>query len=296
MNTFHIPVLLKEVMSFLDVKPDEKYIDATLGGGGHSSEIIKLGGIVLGIDQDIDAVETANVKFQMSNIQCQIVRGNFKDLRKIAAENSFEQVSGILFDLGVSSYQFDTAERGFSFSKDAALDMRMDRSLSVSAADLINGLNKQEMMELFEKLGEEMNARRIVPAILREREKKKIEMTKELAGIIEKVSPRRPGQIHPATKIFQALRIAVNDELNNLREALPQAADLLRPGGRLVIITFHSLEDRIVKHAFLRFEAQGLGSILNKKPIMSGEREVQMNPRSRSAKLRVFEKNTNASE
>lgn len=294
MSEFHTSVLLQEVISYLDVSEGKQYIDATLGGGGHSVEILKRGGIVLGIDQDEEAVSYAASRVQRlassSEDNVTLKRGNFKDIREIAIANGFESVAGILFDLGVSSHQLDSGVRGFSFNKEAPLDMRMDRDMSVRAADLVNGLNKHELQELFLKLGEEYRANKIAEAIIKARETKRIETTGDLAGIIEKISGKRE-KIHPATKVFQALRIAVNDELNNLKEALEQSVALLQPKGRLVIISFHSLEDRIVKNAFLDFESKQLGTILTKKPIVPGIEEQKQNRRSRSAKMRAFEKN-----
>ena len=218
-----------------------------------------------------------------------LVRGNFAHLQEIAQECGFDQVAGILFDLGVSTHQLLTQERGFSFTSDALLDMRMDPDLGVAAADLVNGLRKEELYELFHKLGEERFAWRIARVIVRARSLRPIRTGKELAGVIAGAKPKRKrfGRIHPATRCFQALRIAVNDELNNLKAALPQAVNLLKPGGRLVVISFHSLEDRIVKN-FLKGESAL--KILTKKPIKPSEEEVEINPRSRSAKMRVGEK------
>lgn len=297
MNDFHKSVLLREAIEFLRVTPGKKYIDATLGGGGHGLEILRRGGVLLGIDQDIDAiefvkrrwkVESRNWKIEEENLR--LVLGNFRDLGVIAKENGFERAAGILFDLGVSSHQFDTAERGFSFSKEGPLDMRMDSTLSVSARDLVNGLTKQELEELFVKLGEERFARKIASSIVAARSEKQIETTKELGDLIRQSVYRSDYDVHPATRVFQALRIAINDELNSLREVLPQGVDLLEPGGRLVIISFHSLEDRIVKRAFLGFEEAGRGKVVTKKPLAPSDEEVEVNPRSRSAKMRVFEK------
>lgn len=288
MSNFHTSVLLEEAIGYLQIRPGEWYIDATLGGGGHTAEIIKRGGLVLGIDQDAEAI--AFVRQNLPDERIVLAHGNFIDIKKIAEEHKFSNITGILLDLGVSSHQFDTSERGFSFMQDAPLDMRMDKRLGVTAADLIHALTKRELTELLTKFGEETHAWKIIPAIISAREKKKIETTRELAEIIEKVVPRKKESMHPATKVFQALRIAVNAELYSLRTVLPQAIALLRPKGRLVIISFHSLEDTIVKHAFLDFAEQQQGVILTKKPIEPGEEEIAQNPRSRSAKMRVFEK------
>lgn len=287
----HIPVLLKEVIKFLAVKPNKLYIDTTVGGGGHTQAILKLGGQLLAIDCDPEALKAAREHLSTAcpGASWRLARGNFKDLAKIARENNFGRVDGVLFDLGVSSYQLKTPNRGFSFNLEGPLDMRMDPSLQVTAADLVNGLNKGELEELFKKFAQEHYSRRIAEAIVDARRLKPIETSDELAKIIIQAKPRR-GRIHPATGVFQALRIAVNDELNNLRQALPQAVALLKRGGRLVVISFHSGEDRIVKHFLRDTEKHGKIRIITEKPIRPSATEVNVNPRSRSAKLRVGEK------
>jgi len=292
MNDYHKSVLLKEVVEGLSIKKGGLYIDCTLGAAGHTQEIIKKGGKVLGLDVDEDATEYVkkNYLHLIENGKLKVIKANFKQIDKVAKENGYEKVDGILFDLGVSSHQLDTAERGFSFSKNAQLDMRMDRDLLVTAADLINGLNKGELYELFSKLGEESFARTISNNIIRARGIKRIETTGELSEIVFRSYPRGVKKINPATKVFQALRIAVNDELNNLKDALSKALSLLKHKGRMCIITFHSLEDRIVKNEFENFEGSKLGVILTKKPITPDSFELAENTRSRSAKLRIFEK------
>ena len=296
-NDFHVSVLSKEVIENLNVEKGKKYIDATIGGGGHSEEILKLGGIVLGLDGDQDAIDYLKDKLKIKNEKLKIwerltlVRGNFRDIDKIAHLNNFNKVSGIIFDLGVSSYQLQTAERGFSFQKVGPLDMRMDQELNVKAADLIKILKKGELYELFVKLGEESSAWKFSSSIVRARGIKPIETTQDLARILERSVHRGKSKIHRATKVFQALRIAVNDELNSLKEALPKALDLLDKNGRLLVISFHSLEDRIVKNLFLEFESKGKGKIVTKKPVIPSFLEIEKNRRARSAKLRVFEKN-----
>ncbi|MBI2442573.1 MAG: 16S rRNA (cytosine(1402)-N(4))-methyltransferase RsmH [Candidatus Levybacteria bacterium] len=292
---FHVSVMLSEAVDALHVEKGKKYIDATLGGGGHAIEIVKRGGIVLGIDVDLDAINYVEekIKNQIANSKnATLVRGNFLQITEIARENGFEEVSGILFDLGVSSYQFDKAERGFSFQREGPLDMRMDQSLSVKAADLINGLTKAELTKLFDKYGEERFAKKIAGAIVKARLEQPIHKTTELSGIIERTTGIRE-KIHPATRVFQALRIAVNDEIHVLEDALGQSVRLLEDAGRIVVISFHSLEDRVVKRAFLEFEDQGLGSMVTRKPILPSEHELRENPRARSAKLRVFARTTN---
>jgi 16S rRNA (cytosine1402-N4)-methyltransferase len=292
MSEYHVSVLLQEAIEALLIKQGEKYIDATLGGGGHTAEILKRGGEVLGIDADRDAIKNVTSRITEYGLQKRltIVQGNFRDIKNLAEKNGYTEVSGILFDLGVSSYQLDKPEKGFSFQYDAPLDMRMDTDLSVTAADLVNVLNKEELAELFIKYGEEQYAKRIVTALVEARKTRRIESTKQLAELIARVYPRGEKKIHPATKVFQALRIAVNDELNSLKEAVTDSAHLLKPGGRLVIISFHSLEDRIVKNTFLQFEEENLGKIITKKPIIPTYEEIETNKRSRSAKMRIFEK------
>ncbi len=302
MSDYHESVLLQEAIGELKVKPGGEYIDATLGGGGHTLEILNRGGIVLGIDVDEDAIEHVRNELRIRNDELSIgkrlklIRGNFAKIEEIAKENGFSRVDGILLDLGVSSHQLDKGDRGFSFQSDAPLDMRMDTSLGVKAQDLINGLTKGELYDLLNKYGEEEFTRPIVRNIISAREVKPIETTRELAQVIFRAYPIKYKKIHPATKTFQALRIAVNDELNSLKTALPQAIDLLESKGReskgrLVVITFHSLEDKIVKKAFLDFESNNLGRVMYKKPIEPSDSEKNINNRSRSAKMRVFEKN-----
>lgn len=300
MSNYHISVLLKETIEYLQVASGKKYIDGTLGGGGHTFEILKQGGKVLGLDVDQDAIEYVEEKLRIESGELRIdarnlrlVRGNFKDIDTAARESGFETVDGILLDLGVSGHQFDTAERGFSYQQVGPLDMRMDSTLGVRAMDLVNALSKDELTELFLKLGEENFARRIASEIVEKRKMKPIETTGELEAIIRKTIRGQRDTIHPATRVFQALRIAVNDELNSLREVLPKAINLLSPGGRLAVISFHSLEDRIVKHAFLEFAEKGRGTVITKKPVVPSEGEVAANSRSRSAKLRVFEVSSN---
>jgi 16S rRNA (cytosine1402-N4)-methyltransferase len=303
MSNYHTSVFLKEAVSELKVTVGKKYIDGTLGGGGHTSRILEAGGDVLGLDVDEEALAYVERKWRMENgkwkVQgkCKLVRGNFRDIDILARQNGFERVDGILLDLGVSSHQFDTAERGFSLQATGPLDMRMDQTLHVTAKDLVNGLTRDELTDLFTQLGEERFSRKIAQAIVDARKRKPIESTAELEEIVFRNVPRirsfegsKNKSAHPATRVFQALRIAVNDELHSLEEVLPKAIGLLHPGGRLVVITFHSLEDRIVKHTFLAFTEKGLGTVVTKKPILPTEEEITANPRSRSAKMRVFEK------
>lgn len=300
MDNFHKSVLLKEATEGLRVEEDKKYIDATLGGGGHSFEILRLGGKVLGIDVDKEAIgyiekEIKNQKLKIKNPEnLTLARGNFRDIDKIAHLNNLDKVNGIIFDLGVSSHQIDTKNRGFSFQQEGTLDMRMDQELGVRAADLIKILMKKELYDIFTKFGEESRAWIISEAIVKARNIKPIETTEELAKVVENALKEkglnRDNRAGQSKKIFQALRIVVNDELNSLQEALPKAVGLLLEGGRLCVISFHSLEDRIVKKKFIEFEQKGLGKIITEKPIVPGEEEISKNQRARSAKLRIFEK------
>jgi len=298
MSIFHQPVLLKEVIGGLKVKKNGKYLDGTVGGGGHALAFLKLGGKILGLDCDPEALDQARKSLSAACPALQsgglktswfLVKGNFKDLAKIALENDFSQPDGILLDLGVSSHQLETESRGFSFQSDGPLDMRMDPSLTVTAADLVNGLGKNELKKLFQKLGEEKLASRLAEAVVLARRLKPILTCRQLSEVILKIKSKK-GKIHPATQIFQALRIAVNDELNNLKEALPQAISLLKTGARLGVISFHSGEDRIVKNFLKEKESLGEVKIITKKPIVPSLQEIRENPKSRSAKLRIAQK------
>jgi len=315
----HKPVLKDEVKKFLAIKKNGLYIDTTVGGGGHAKEIIKVGGKVLGIDRDRKALEMAakhlssacfagrqacparqRVGYQtrlggLPSVLC-LAHGNFANLKKIAKKYHFLPCDGVLFDLGVSSYQLEEKGRGFSFSKDEPLDMRLDRKRQkITAAMFVNGLSKRKLHQAFRQIADEDLSWPIAQAIYRARRLKPIETTRQLAGIIEKVYRRfgrykRCLRIHPATKVFLALRVLVNQELENLEKALPQAVEILRPQGRLVVISFHSGEDRIVKNFLKDKEKVGEAEILTKKPIKPGEKEIRENPRSRSAKLRALVK------
>ena len=298
MNKFHTPVLLEEVISNLNIKSGKKYIDATLGGGGHSRAILEAGGVVLGIDQDEEALEHVrrNLKSEISNLKLILAKGNFENIEQIAKVNGFEDICGILFDLGVSSHQLDDENRGFSFLKEGPLDMRMDKNSPITAEYLVNLLGKGELYEIFNNYGEETHANALSRAIIGTRKIKAIRTTKELVGVIAKAYGIRGG-LFPFTrnkisqKAFQALRIAVNNELEAVEKALPKALGLLEKGGKLVVISFHSLEDRIVKEALTKFEKENMGKIITKKPITAKYEEAEQNSRSKSAKLRVFEKN-----
>lgn len=299
MGNFHTTVMLEEAIDFLRVQKGKLYIDATLGGGGHTFEIIKRGGKVLGIDIDLEAIEYVEEKLKTQNSKPKIGKdlilnqGNFRDIDAIAHLHGFKKVAGILFDLGISSHQVDTATRGFSFQRGGPLDMRMDKKLGVTAADLLNALSKNELGNLFIRFGDEPKAFKIAEAIVNTRLIKPIDKTEELVNVIEKVCGLGSASSKTAAtvskRVFQALRIAVNTELRNIEEALPKAINLLERKGRLVVISFHSLEDRIVKNQFKTFQKEGKGRILTEKPILPSSDEIKKNSRSRSAKLRAFE-------
>jgi len=285
--------MLKEAISNLRPLPGRSFIDCTLGDGGHALELLKLGSRVLGIDVYEKSLERAcerikNVGLDESFIA---VKANFRDLEKIAIDNGFGQVNGVLFDLGYSSPQLEIEKLGLSFQKDAPLDMRLDDSLSVTAEDLLNTLTEKQLAGMMRELGGEKMSNKFAKAIVKFRKLEKLHTSKQLADLIKGVAPSgyEKGRIHPATRTFQALRIAVNDEIDNLKKALPQAARLLLPGGRMVVISFHSLEDRVVKR-FDRSGAQPRVIKVIKKPLTPTREEVQVNVRARSAKMRVYER------
>ena len=284
----HKPVLLNKAIDLLKVESGKKYLDCTLGSGGHALEILKKGGKLYAIDQDPEAIKRAKNRLSKTCLKADfnLEVGNFKNLNKLASNFKVKSFDGILFDLGLSSDQLDDPKRGFSFQAEGPLDMRADKSLTVTAADLVNGLHKGELEKLLETYGQESYGKVIAKNIVEARNQEPIKTTIELADLVSRVK-RHKGKTHPATQTFQALRIAVNDELNNLKLSLPQAANLLSKNGRLVIISFHSLEDKIVKNFFK--ETKQL-KILTKKPITPTEEELKINPRARSAKLRAAEK------
>ncbi|MBW6441297.1 16S rRNA (cytosine(1402)-N(4))-methyltransferase RsmH [Patescibacteria group bacterium] len=289
---YHKPVLLKETIENLKVEQGNKYIDATLGDAGHTLEILKKGGEVLGIEIDENALKRAEERIEKEGLSKGFkgFLGNFKNIEKIAEENGFKKVNGINFDLGYSSYQLEEGGLGLSFQLDEPLDMRLDKSLGVTAGDLVNSLNEKDIANLIFNYSDERLARKIAKAIVKARDLKKIQTTGDLVEIINSVSSPgyERGRINPATRTFQALRIIVNDEIENLKKSLPQAARLLLPGSVIALITFHSLEDKVAKEFGHR--ARPSVEEVYKKPIVPSEEEVQHNPRSRSAKLRIFEK------
>jgi 16S rRNA (cytosine1402-N4)-methyltransferase len=295
--------MMEEVMSCLKCEPHQTYVDATLGGGGHAAEILKRtspDGVLFGIEWDEDAIAQARQALAPFGERAKIVRGNYAALPSILRESKLESVDGILLDLGLSSIQLEQGERGFSFQKEGPLDMRMDRRAELTAADLVNGLSAEEIEKILFEYGEERWARRIARSIVDQRQDRPILTTQELRRIVRRAVPQRfrSRSIDPATRTFQALRIRVNQELENLKTILDAGWGLLAEGGRMCVISFHSLEDRLVKEAFRRLVKKGPGEfsgeggirILTKKPLRPSEKEQKENPRSRSAKLRCAER------
>lgn len=305
--TYHTPVLLPRVLTFLFTRPDGVYVDATLGGGGHAEALAqRLGpaGRILGIDADDDALAFARRRLEPHGIRVQFAHDNFRNLGAVLAAHSLKTISGILFDLGVSSHQLDAAHRGFSFQSDERLDMRMDRRLPHDAAEVIRTYSRQRLAEIFFLYGEERKARQIAARIAETRSARPITTTADLARVVRQEIPDRFA-VKSLARIFQALRIEVNQELAALEAALPAAVDALEPGGRVVVIAYHSLEDRIVKHAFRHAAAafrpapsklapaeprQPRLRLLTRTPVEADEDERSTNPRARSAKLRAAEK------
>lgn len=306
----HKSVLYSETIEALRIKPDGIYADGTLGGGGHSYGIAKrlsAGGRLIGIDRDEDAIRAASERLKPFSDRVSIIRGNYEDTVSLLYGLGIEKIDGMLLDLGVSSYQFDEAARGFSYREEAPLDMRMDRRDEKSAYDVVNAYTETELYHIIKDYGEDKFAKNIAKHIAEERAKAPIKTTTQLSEIVKQAIPARcrEGGGHPAKRTFQAIRIEVNRELDILRDSIDGLIDILNPGGRLAIITFHSLEDRIVKAAFRTAENPCIcppdfpvcvcgrkpkGRVLTRKPIVSGEEELSENPRAHSAKLRVFEK------
>ena len=306
----HYSVMLHETIESLNIKPDGIYVDGTLGGGGHSFEIAKRltkGGHLYGIDQDEAAIEAATERLKDYSERITAIRANYKDAVSILKEKGIGGVDGIVLDLGVSSYQLDTAERGFSYKADSALDMRMDRRQKLTAYDIVNTYSIKELFRIIRDYGEDKFAQNIAKHIVQAREIKPIETTYELNDIIKAAIPMkmRVEGGHPSKRTFQAIRIECNHELDVLRDSLDEMIDFLNPGGRLSIITFHSLEDRIVKTSYKKNEDPctcpknfpvcvcgnvSKGTVVTKKPIVPSDEELEVNSRSKSAKLRVFER------
>ena len=294
----HRPVLLAEVLKYLNCQPGRVYVDGTVGSGGHARAILDQSsptGKLIGLDWDEQAIRRARENLAVFERRVELRKGDFKDLKTVLEALSLAGVDGILLDLGVSTEQLEDRERGFSFRWDAPLDMRMSQDTKITARGLLRQLSVREMADTFRQYGEERWANRIARAIARRRQSSPLRTTRELVEVIEESVPARRGRIHPATRVFQALRIAVNDELKNLKAFLGQSVDLLLPGGRLCIISFHSLEDRIVKEYFRQWaKAAERGSpgfrILTRKPVVPSYEEVVRNPKARSAKLRAVER------
>ena len=301
---YHDPVLLDEVLQYLAPEEGKLIVDCTLGGGGHSEAILRRGARVLGLDQDPAALAHAQQRLRCFAGQFIALRGNFRQVGEILAESGLQGVDGMLADLGCSSRQFDDFARGFSFQSEGPLDMRMNPEDGRTAADIVNAEAQEELERIFSVYGEEPHARRIARRIVEKRKQTQFRLTTDLARTVEEVIGRH-GKRHPATRVFQALRIAVNDELAALQDFLDQAPRWIKPGGRLVIISFHSLEDRMVKHAFQRYSKAQLDRpewpeprpnpehclrVLTRKPVEPSDEEVARNPRARSARLRAAER------
>ena len=309
MSVYHTPVLLAEALDALDLKPGKRIVDGTLGGAGHSraiAERIAPGGTLIGLDRDTDALAEAGevLKNAPPTVTIKLVHANYADLSGALATAGVEGIDGLLLDLGVSSHQLDTPERGFAIRYAGPLDMRLDSSQGETAADLLNRLPEAEIARILFEYGEEPRSRRIAAEIVRRRATRPLKTTEDLVDTLRATMPlrTRPGEIHPATKTFQAIRIAVNQELDAIGIALRAAAKELNPGGRLVVMAYHSLEDRIVKNTLTELSGKRIESdlptpplpkildILTKKPLTPSEEEIRANPRSRSAKMRVAEK------
>ena len=306
----HVSVLLRECIEALQIKPNGIYVDCTTGGGGHSLEIAKCltdGGRLIAIDRDEDALRAAGKRLADFADRVTFVHSNYAMLQSVLADLGIPGVDGVLADLGVSSYQLDTAERGFSYMQDAPLDMRMDREQPLRAYDVVNTYSEEELRRIFYDFGEEKFARNIAANIVKKRSERPIETTLELAELVKASMPKtaREGGHHPAKRTFQAIRIEVNSELSSIPPALDAAVHALNPGGRIAVITFHSLEDRLVKQKFAALSSsctcprefpvcvcgkKPVVRVITKKPVTAGEDELAVNPRSRSAKLRVAEK------
>jgi 16S rRNA (cytosine1402-N4)-methyltransferase len=302
---YHRPVLLKEVLGYLRPGPGKTFLDATIGGGGHSRALLEAGAEVIGVDQDPDAIAESMAALAGFRARLTLIRSNFVDITRSLKEMNPSGFDGVLVDLGISSHQLDSPQRGFSFQRSGPLDMRMGPNVPRKASDLVNYAPEEELVRIFRDYGEEPAARRVAAEIVRTRVSHPYSTTVELAQAVEAVLPRR-GPRHPATRVFQALRIAVNDELGTIERALPLLTEQVKPAGRLVIITFQSLEDRLVKQFFRQVTQEwvdrpewpeprrnpsfGFRSITS-RPVEPGEQELADNPRSRSAKLRVIERN-----
>ena len=310
MDFNHVSVLLDETIEGLNINPDGIYFDGTLGGGGHSYEILKRltgKGILIGVDRDGDAIDAASERLKEFEGKFQLVRSNYSEIETILNDLKISKIDGIVLDLGVSSYQIDNLERGFSYKEDAPLDMRMDQRQLLNAADVVNGYTEEQLIAMLRDYGEERYAKSIAKAIIEGRKDRPIATTQELSDIVKNAVPKKYqiAKGHPAKKTFQAIRIEVNNELNVLKTTLDKMIEHLNPGGRICVITFHSLEDRIVKLNFRNNEnpctcppdfpvcvcgKKSKGKVITRKPIVPSDEEVENNKRSKSSKLRIFER------
>lgn len=296
MNIIHKPVMLDEAVGSLNLSPGMTIVDATIGTGGHSAKIIEKispGGRLIGIDRDEEAISIAARELDKYSADIDFIHSDFRGIDAVLESLKIEKIDGIIFDLGVSSYQLDTKERGFSFRYDAPLDMRMDKSSYVLACDLVNNLTEKEISDILRAFGQERWHNRIARYLVRERKNNPVATTAQLRDIVLRAIPRRFSNrqnIHPATRTFQALRIAVNRELEALSEALGKIPNLLRSNSRISVISFHSLEDRIVKNNFKANSIDGLYTLITKKPLTASGAQLRSNPRSRSAKMRVAQR------
>jgi 16S rRNA (cytosine1402-N4)-methyltransferase len=291
----HIPVMLREVMTYLNLKEKDVVVDGTVGLGGHAEAILKrIGpqGRLVGIDRDARSLQMARQRLNPYLVQCDLVQEDFRNIHQVVRDLGLRQVDAILLDLGISSYQLNDPQRGFSFQSDGPLDMRMDQSSPVSAFDLVNSLSEKEISAVLRDCGEERWHNRIARFIVIQRSQSPIETTRELREVVLRAQPHsaRREKIHPATRTFQAFRIAVNRELESLEIALEKCVDLLNVGGRMAVIAFHSLEDRIVKNTFRALSRSGRITLIVKKPLRPDEEEIVQNPRSRSARLRIIQR------
>ena len=288
----HIPVLLNEILKYLNPRPNQNFVDATVGDGGHARAILENiapNGKLIAVDRDVDSVVRAKSNLKEFENRVLFVNDSFGNILKIVEEGGFNRIKGILFDFGMSTNQLENSGRGFSFQRDEVLDMRYDIKTQVTAEDVLNNYSEAELVRIFKEFGEEPKALKTAAAIIKARGEKRIKTTGELVRIIEKIIKRR-GKIHPATKIFQALRIEVNQELMEIERALVDVPKVLPNGGRAAFISFHSLEDRLIKNWAKDLNRKNVIKILNKKPLTASAEELKANPKSRSAKLRVIEK------
>ncbi|MFA5200427.1 MAG: 16S rRNA (cytosine(1402)-N(4))-methyltransferase RsmH [Candidatus Omnitrophota bacterium] len=295
--SFHVPVMLNEVISYLNLAPGQTIVDATMGTGGHSLEILKRitpQGRLIGIDRDQDSLEISRKRLEDYKDSCSFVHSNFSELDQILRDLNIKEIDGIVFDLGISSYQLKNSERGFSFQEEGPLDMRLDKSSYISAYDLVNNLNENEISSLLWNFGQERWHNRIARLLVEERRSGPIATTKQLANLVMRAIPQRYRKsyyrIHPATRSFQAIRIAVNRELEVLESSIRKAVAILKKQARICVISFHSLEDRVVKHTFRALKADGLIDIITNKPLTPTQEEIDSNPSSRSSKFRAAER------